>query len=141
MVNAEGDLAGPNTESHFKGLVKVEGPIEELTVLDSFISGQPLGVSFSIFMCSPIISSSSSVLEDPITISPNPVDDYLFIKGLPRSNHSVMLYDAFGNPQYVDYNPGLHKLDTKQLTGGVYVLQVHVNNKIVTKKLMVSRSN
>ena len=57
VITSAGDLAGPSSAYHYGGNVLVTGPIYELTVLDSFIVGQPLGVSFSLHICSEFTTS------------------------------------------------------------------------------------
>ncbi len=108
-------------------------------------------VSKFIYYNTPIPSSSNasgiasaSLLNDLITIYPNPASDNVVVNIGNASVSSVVLTDITGKNRMssADGNITLNNtgalFNVSSLSKGIYLLEINVDNLIVTKKLVVN---
>ena len=89
-----------------------------------------------------LVATNSIDLSSEINIYPNPFNDYLSIdfSSLNTNISSFILFHNSGKKMIAISNPdvsSLQNLDTSSFTDGVYYLQIHLKDKIVTKKLLL----
>lgn len=72
----------------------------------------------------------------PYTISPNPANDFLWVKNLPASSR-LLLTDLSGKTRF-SQNPenGEAQLDLSGLQSGIYLLQIVANGQAWTEKVV-----
>ena len=112
----------------------ISGPIYELTVLDSLISGTPNGTVFSLFICESVSILDFSNATYPHYFIPNPLSDRTTIF-LPKTinNVEILLFNAQGklvNPKYSIENSVLI-LDRENLSSGIYYYKIMSNSNII----------
>ncbi|WP_321540535.1 Ig-like domain-containing protein [Flavobacterium piscinae] len=72
-----------------------------------------------------------------LNIYPNPTKDYLNIYSNYNEEMSIEVADMFGkNIQNIKSNSSFLKLNMVNYSGGVYVLKIKINDKIIIKKIM-----
>ncbi len=89
--------------------------------------------SYYIYMDGSSINEKSS----NIVIYPNPTDDYLYVEGL-KDVFNIAIYDINGKKVYskkaVTNNT---KLDLSDLSSGVYMLKINIDNNFITQKILL----
>lgn len=94
------------------------------------------------FGCNLITSVNEQLLINEISVYPNPIKSSAIIK-IPGncSNITISMYNSFGKKVKEIRNPDSNtiRLDRKNLSSGLYFIQVLQHNKLVsTKKIMIS---
>ncbi len=86
------------------------------------------------------------VMNSEIKVYPNPFNDYTNISITTRetSHIKVNMYDILGKPVYQS-DEGIHdsgkqiiRIDGKELENGVYIVQVLVNDQVITNRVTVA---
>ena len=142
LLNSNGNIIGcfDCAGSGWYGTT-ISGPIYELTVLDSVISGTPNGTVFSLFICeSASITDFSNATYHNYFI-PNPFSaKTTFLLPKTINNVEVLLFNAQGklvNPKYCIENSVLI-LDRENLSSGIYYYRINSNSNIIEAgKLMI----
>lgn len=141
-IDSVGNLVGPSTDNHFGGNISVEGPINEIIVKDSFLVGQPLGVSFSLTICSEFVSSTNQSEFDDLTIYPIPSSNILNVEGINNNTMHIELVNFYGEP--VSINPTIANGKTifsiEHLPEGLYYLYLSTHEARITRKIIKSRN-
>tara|TARA_B100000674_G_scaffold285791_1_gene236427 strand:- start:2692 stop:4392 length:1701 start_codon:yes stop_codon:yes gene_type:complete len=80
-------------------------------------------------------STSVSVEEvnSEISIYPNPVKDNIYVNG---EFDKIKLYDVFGK---LVFEGNDKVINTKNLSNGIYIINLNSNNNIITKKVTISK--
>lgn len=80
-------------------------------------------------------STSVSVEEvnSEISIYPNPVNDNIYVNG---EFDKIKLYDVFGK---LVFEGNDKVINTKNLSNGIYIINLNSNNNIITKKVTISK--
>ena len=80
-------------------------------------------------------STSVSVEEvnSEISIYPNPVKDNIYVNG---EFDKIKLYNVFGK---LVFEGNDKVINTKNLSNGIYIINLNSNNNIVTKKVTISK--
>lgn len=86
-----------------------------------------------------LLSNSSNLLEDELTLYPNPVNDMLYLhsKESKGKKYHATLRDISGRMVKV-FQPGETKFDLSFLNSGVYSIQIESNDKIIVHKIIKS---
>ncbi|MEE4258497.1 MAG: DUF2271 domain-containing protein [Bacteroidales bacterium] len=84
-----------------------------------------------------------NVLENEITIFPNPGNGLFTIEKLPSETKEVSIIDLSGRIiQTLKRNELLNnenlQLDLRNFSNGIYLFKIHINGEIITKKLIKS---
>jgi hypothetical protein len=78
-----------------------------------------------------------------ISIYPNPVDDYLFVKILEEGNReaTIELYDSQGRQiqSHIDKYPGTHTLEMSELKAGIYMVRISLDGKYLSSRRIIKR--
>jgi hypothetical protein len=78
-----------------------------------------------------------------ISIYPNPVDDYLFVKILEEGNGeaTIELYDSQGRQiqSHIDKYPGTHTLEMSELKAGIYMVRISLDGKYLSSRRIIKR--
>ncbi|RPH29034.1 MAG: PKD domain-containing protein [Bacteroidales bacterium] len=87
------------------------------------------------------VSSTNAVpnnheVEDNIEISPNPSNSVIYLKGI-KGNSIVKVFSLSGQIMDCKFNSKEKTIDVSCFTKGLYIIQINVGNKIVTKRFMV----
>ncbi|MEL4456323.1 T9SS type A sorting domain-containing protein [Lutimonas vermicola] len=80
------------------------------------------------------VSIDNFILNEAVSMYPNPVERYLTI----RSNFPitrVMVYSLLGD-QVKDVRNNFSRIDLRDLNSGIYMIKVYSNQFFVTKKLI-----
>lgn len=84
-----------------------------------------------------IITSVTSHQEIPFTVSPNPVQEWLTIRTGERQG-TVTVLDSNGRPLWEEaLKSGEHVLDVRNLSSGLYMLNIIIRRETYTVKLLV----
>jgi hypothetical protein len=78
-------------------------------------------------------TNTDKISSNNISIFPNPVKNTLNIQG---EIESVEIYDVFGK---LILNSTNNKINTSDLSGGVYIVNINTNNIIVTKRMTITK--
>ena len=141
VITPAGDLAGPSSEHHYGGNVLVTGPIYELTVLDSFLVGQPLGVSFSLHICSEFTTSINDRVLSDVKVYPVPSGHAVTVEGVSSLQTEFQLFDVLGRQVYIDptIQDSKAMFEIDHLANGIYYLTISLNGNSITRKVIVSK--
>ncbi|MBN2762347.1 MAG: T9SS type A sorting domain-containing protein, partial [Bacteroidales bacterium] len=83
-----------------------------------------------------VISAVDDLIEEGITMFPNPANDQLTIKGLTE-NSNVKIMNAVGQLVYnglIESSKAV--INVSSLDNGVYILQIDANGKVLTTKFI-----
>jgi len=88
-------------------------------------------------LLSSVLSVNTPTFEDiAIHVYPNPANNYLYIKSKKEIKNTT-LYSSIGSVAYSSKS-NLDRIDTSQLTAGIYFLQVSFkNSSTITKKIVI----
>ena len=78
-------------------------------------------------------SVSVNELDNTIEIYPNPVKNKLHING---EFDIVKLYDIYGK---LVYQGSDHTINTENLSNGIYITNIDLNNNTITKRVTISK--
>lgn len=85
-----------------------------------------------------VTSSSETILQnEEIFFYPNPGYDYFYIQPLDNQvkHYNFNLYDLNGRKRLTyNYFGGIHKIDTSQLSNGIYIYTIRTNDSIISGK-------
>jgi hypothetical protein len=79
--------------------------------------------------------SSQQLEEQKIQVYPNPCSSKIFIKSDELSIHQIEIYNQLGQ-RVKNVSQNLTELDISTLEKGVYFMTLHLNNNIITKKII-----
>lgn len=79
------------------------------------------------------ITSTYSQLSSQITLVPNPFSDQITIQENFNSKMQFHLFDSSGQ---LITKGNKYKIDTRTLDSGVYLIQIHLENEIITKRMI-----
>ncbi len=84
-----------------------------------------------------MLLSNSILTKAPfeINVYPNPVEDLLTISGL-ENNMEIKIYNLTGQKMIFDPNLENNTIDVSDLTEGIYILEVILNNERIQKKFV-----
>ena len=85
-----------------------------------------------------IITGDISAQSNGITIYPNPVEDYLEVRGLKGEINTSQLSDMTGkiNTLRLEQKSSVHSANVQHLAAGVYLLRVQQDNSIYQIKFI-----
>lgn len=72
--------------------------------------------------------------EDSFQISPNPIDNYFYVKGI--ANEKITVYDSVGKTVLTVAVNSNDFVDTSSLSSGIYLVKIESNEKIEIKKVI-----
>jgi len=82
------------------------------------------------------------VSTNAVIVYPNPATDYLFVKSNINSDFYATLFDVSGkqlcNPYY-SLAENRIKMDVAEFPKGVYLVKIHTDNEIITKKIIIQK--
>lgn len=79
-----------------------------------------------------VLSSASSTLEDAFSIFPNPTNGIVYFDG--KAPESIQVFDLSGKLLVEEQNAS--SIDLSAVPEGIYLVQIHVNNKVTTQKII-----
>lgn len=83
------------------------------------------------------VGINDNYLDKNIFISPNPVESILTVKSNLFKEYSVSIVDLLGRVVYKSESDQItHSCDLSSLHGGIYLVNVSIDNKIITKKIV-----
>lgn len=106
------------------------GPVDSLTFQlysDDITTYTPLYFAFDeITIKDPETPSSLPEMNvSSVVVSPNPVQNKLFVQGLKAANHNIIIFDMLGNVQYqFKGNEEAIEIDMNTWMSGTYILQI-----------------
>jgi hypothetical protein len=138
LGNITGAATGSN--SGWNGTT-IPGPISQITVWDSVVSGTPNGAVFSLFICSEFVTS---VLDDKLPdllIYPIPANNQITIKGLANRNVNIKLIDQFGRLLFIRpvINQANTQIDVSNFPNGIYYLSINNGETLMTQKVIIDK--
>jgi len=71
-----------------------------------------------------------------ISIYPNPTSGELNIQNVKGQIDQIQLFDAMGR-LVSTFNPGFGKLNVSGLEAGIYVLNIHIEGRIVSRNITI----
>ena len=74
---------------------------------------------------------------ESLTITPNPSDGLVFLKTEGQPVQKILIYDILGTVVYENHIPSHERIDVRGLSKGIYIVEVHTNIKVLTKKLLL----
>jgi hypothetical protein len=104
------------------------------------ISLPPLSITAVVLTQTPIDASAINTIENTIEIYPTPCKDFCTIKSSTGIINTLELYNEFGQKIYeTSPNSNIYSLDVNSFNNGVYLLQIHSNNNIIIKKIIIQK--
>lgn len=84
-----------------------------------------------------LLSNSSNILEEQLSLYPNPVHDFLNLQSNDSADkaYQTTLRDISGRVVKV-FEPGATKFDLSFLNSGIYTIQIESNDKIIVHKII-----
>jgi hypothetical protein len=143
VLTTSGDLTGQidGSQSGCNGVV-IAGPISEITLIDSVVTGEPNGTIFSLFICSEFPTSVFENYLPDLLIYPIPSKKEITIEGLIGRNIEIKLFDLFGRIFYVNHliQDSKTMIDVSDFPNGIYYLSITVDGNLVTRKVIVAKN-
>lgn len=90
---------------------------------------------FSSSNCS--VLSTESVEISNISVYPNPTADKIFISNLEGNNSQIRIFNVLGKIVHQQKNNIENGISVSQLPKGIYMLQITIDEKILSKKLVI----
>jgi hypothetical protein len=119
----------------------ITGPISQITVMDSVVSGFPNAAVFSLFICAEHGSSVWDVELPELVVYPIPANNDISISGLTNENINVKLFDQFGRLKFIrrDINKSNALIDLAGFPNGIYYMSIFDGENLITKKVIVKK--
>ncbi len=84
------------------------------------------------------ITSFENITDEPVSIYPNPANDYLIIDYGSISNFSISIYDIYGKQVYAETSyVNKQPLELTNLSNGIYFVKLGKANKFITRKIII----
>lgn len=98
------------------------------------------GIPFQVFQADETLGLTDSKQDSQLVMYPSPAKNSLNVKGIP-DHSSIQIVDITGKTVYHDQSlkDTSTILDVSALANGIYLLQLHVNGAVKTKKFVISR--
>ena len=134
--NITGAISG--SASGWSGTI-ITGPISEITIIDSIVTGSPNGTVFSLFICSENATSISERNKLELLIYPIPTNDKITIEGLSNREIKIDLFDLLGRKKHIYplIQDNKAVIDVADLPKGIYFVVITANRKTVTQKVII----
>ena len=93
---------------------------------------------YSIILTEPdsIIESINNDIFDEVKLYPNPANNFVMISSEHKVDE-VKIYNSIGKEVIAEINPS-EKINVERLTSGLYTIQLFIENKTITKKLLIN---
>ncbi len=132
-IAVNGQLAASNIVNFPMNLTQYKLPTGNNKAQKTFSNFGVFIIEFTV----PYIGQKEDLLFGNISVYPNPVKDYLYIRGVPEyvNVSEVTLINPLGVPINIPviYN----KVNVSGLNGGMYLLTFYINQKRFAKKILV----
>ncbi|MEL7121604.1 MAG: FG-GAP-like repeat-containing protein [Bacteroidota bacterium] len=117
----------------------ITADIDNDGLLELIVGNERGGISFyqTEFILGRTTSTEDFLSENDITLFPNPANETLFIR-TDRNIREMMLYDALGR-LVNQYAGDVRQIDLQALVEGIYLLQMKVEQNVLSKKFSVLR--
>ncbi|MDA8910385.1 T9SS type A sorting domain-containing protein [Crocinitomicaceae bacterium] len=135
LLTANGNLTG------YGGMkdLTIPGPINSITILDSVVSGAPVGALFSLFICNSTLTDILDYEANKLSVFPNPADELLTITGIDILNAKLIMKNIFGQNIIID--PIIQSdhilIDISNLSVGIYFVIIENGGIIETIKVII----
>lgn len=83
------------------------------------------------------VLSTESITEKNISIYPNPTTDKIFISNLEGNNTQIRIFNVLGKIVHQQKNNTKNGISVSQFPKGIYMLQIAVDNRTFSKKLVI----
>jgi hypothetical protein len=111
------------------------GSIYEITNNDQGMQLSIFTIFFTALSFQNYPLSSQQLEEQKIQVYPNPSSSKIFIKSDELSIHQIEIYNQLGQ-RVKNVSQNLTELDISTLEKGIYFMTLHLNNNIITKKII-----
>lgn len=130
------DLTGQGDDEIFTQSGLTPGNTYYIRVYD-FNFGMPATTTFDICVIDPTTNIKEIELEDSFNIYPNPANYYITIEVNNKELSTVNIYDLMGKQLISENFNNQIKINTSDLTKGMYILKVETNNQLSERKIII----
>ncbi|MCK5856366.1 MAG: T9SS type A sorting domain-containing protein [Bacteroidales bacterium] len=134
---SQADLVLPTTYFSKDDLEYFNHMLEIIVGYDSINGQWPLSYKYSIYYSDFIGSSINIPMQNTISISPNPTQNFFFVDMNVNQQIDIRIYDASGRIIKIQKLNSSTRVNIQDLESGIYFIQViDANNNVYTSKLI-----